>query len=168
MKIRVLCVTLALLVVIAGCTSGQADPVSNSSSQSDLYDWDSARNAIARDVVKLLKTVVAGTPEEYRNANTTWADKLSPAVHASLFPAGAPSQRYSASVRYSGYSAPEFNSDGAEYLLFNVRRMENSSLLSSDWQVTIKLSRTSTSAGDSRTEYYISGYSAGANRTTGL
>ena len=138
--VLLLVAVLFVSVVQAGCSSGTKDS-EVISPMSESYDWDAARKKFTGELDGILRIIVAGEQSTYRTARTEWATKVVPNAHPIMFSADDPPKNCSAAVVYTGYSAPEYNSYESEYVAFRVTRMNNDTLASIDWNVTIRIER---------------------------
>lgn len=144
------CVVLFVVLSLLGCSPKKAENIVAGTSP-EQYDWEAARESFVKELTAALEVMTAGELDHYRRQKTEWSVKVSSSVvHANMFHTDPP-VGCSAVVRYMGYSAPEYNSQGAEYVLFTVRRMNNTTLASADWQVIIRL-------GKGTAGYYVEEY----------
>lgn len=143
-------VVLFVVLSLLGCSHKKSDNTVVDTS-TEQYDWAAARESFVKEIMTALEVITAGEMDDYRMKKTEWSVKVSSSVvHSSMFQADPP-VGCSAAVRYMGYSAPEYNSQGAEYIQFTVRRMNNTTLASVDWQVILRL-------GKGTAGYYVEEY----------
>lgn len=147
---RILSVLLAVLLVISctSCTKKSVDAEeaeANAKAISEgVFDWDAAREKCISDISDVLKVILAGDANTYASTRNLWMARVEPTAQISMFPSTPPPQNCSAVATFWGYSAPEYNSENAEYLIFNARCMDNQTLAAADYRIVIKLSRGNT------------------------
>lgn len=108
---------------------------------SGKYDWDAARVALVSELSIVLETIHGGESNDYAKLRMEWLPRVVPEVQGAMFPNTAPPQGCSVAVSQIGYSGPKFNSEGAEYLMYTVRVMNNQTLEAVSYKILIQMDR---------------------------
>lgn len=150
-KILAMMLVLFAVVSLVACSPKEVTP--SEAIEAGTYDWEEARKLCVSDITKALEVILVGDSNSYTSTRNEWTPRVKPDAQGAMFPSNyKPPQNCSATVVYRGYSAPEFNSEGAEYLYYDAYVLNNTSLASVDYTITIKLDR-------GRDGYLISGFS---------
>jgi len=146
MRHKGLAVLLVLFVVASLALTGCSDkePTPPEAIKAGTYDWDTARKLCISDISKVLEVILVGDSNTYAATYNEWLLRIRPNALGQMFPANyKPPQNCTTSVVYRGYSGPEFNSEGAEYLYYDAYVLNNDSLASVDYMIIVQLERGS-------------------------
>lgn len=146
MRHKSLVLVLVLFVVaslgLVGCSKTEQTP--NEAIKAGTYDWDAARKLCINDISEVLEVILVGEESEYLNARNMWTPRVKPAALGQMFPNSyKPPQKCTTTVAYRGYSGPEFNSEGAEYLYYDAYLLNNTTMASADFTIIVQLERGS-------------------------
>lgn len=146
MRHKGLAVLLVLFVVASLALTGCSDKEQTPSEviKAGTYDWDAARKLCTSDISKVLEVILVGDSNTYAVTRNEWLPRIRPNAQGQMFSANyKPPQNCTTSVVYRGYSGPEFNSEGAEYLYYDAYVLNNDSLASVDYMIIVQLERGS-------------------------
>jgi len=150
---RIIALVVIVILVVASLTAcGEKPKTSAEDIAAGTYDWEDARERCISDLAEMLNVIVAGDTNTYEITRTKWLPRIESSIQLTVFPNMYPPQGCSSTVTYMGYSAPEYNSDKAEYIMYNARCLNNETLASADFKFVIKLGR-------GKDGYIITGFS---------